>query len=212
MSRIPTMKCAMRVSRDACVLARVARAFARMKLYTKTGDDGTTGLFGGERVSKASRRVEAYGTVDETNAVLGMARAARLAPAIDAILSRVQEDLFTMGAELACVPGREAKLNLRLLGEDDIRRLEVAIDEADAGCPPLKTFALPGGTAQAAALHLARTVCRRAERALLAIDDAPARRELVVYLNRLSDLLFALARRANALAGVQDVPWNPRSK
>jgi cob(I)alamin adenosyltransferase len=182
-----------------------------MKLYTKTGDDGTTGLFGGGRVLKTSLRVDAYGTVDETNAVLGMARATRLTPAIDATLSRVQEDLFTLGAELACVPGRETKMNMQLLGEDDIHRLETAIDEADAACAPLKTFVLPGGSAQAAALHLARTVCRRAERAVLAIDDAPVRGEVVIYLNRLSDLLFALARRANAVAGVDDVPWNPRS-
>ncbi len=181
-----------------------------MKLYTKTGDDGTTGLFGGGRVKKASSRVEAYGTVDETNAVLGVARAGHLPPPIDAVLSRVQEDLFTLGAELACVPGRESKLNMQFLGEDDIHRLELAIDEADAECPRLVTFVLPGGTVQAASLHLARTVCRRAERATLAIDDGPVRREVVVYLNRLSDLLFALARRANKLAATDDVPWKPR--
>jgi cob(I)alamin adenosyltransferase len=181
-----------------------------MKLYTKTGDDGTTGLFGGGRVPKASARVEAYGTVDETNAAIGVARAARLDPAIDAVLAHVQEDLFTLGAELACVPGREAKLAMGLIGGADIERLEHAIDEADAACPPLKNFVLPGGTPQAAALHVARTVCRRAERAVLLLDDAPPRRELVVYLNRLSDLLFALARRANVVAGVPDVLWNPR--
>jgi cob(I)alamin adenosyltransferase len=183
-----------------------------MKLYTKTGDDGTTGLFGGGRVRKASARVEAYGTVDETNAVIGIARATKLAPVIDAVLERVQGDLFTLGAELACVPGRESKLSMALLAEVDIQRLEGAIDEADAACEPLKTFVLPGGSGQAAALHLARTVCRRAERATLAIDDGPIRPEVLIYLNRLSDLLFALARRANVLAGVSDVPWNPRGK
>jgi cob(I)alamin adenosyltransferase len=181
-----------------------------MKLYTKTGDDGTTGLFGGGRVPKASQRVEAYGTVDETNAVIGVARATGLPPPIDAVLERVQEDLFTLGAELACVPGRESKLRMTLLGEADIRRLELAIDEADGACEPLKTFVLPGGSPQAAALHLARTVCRRAERATLAVDDGPVRGDLVVYLNRLSDLLFALARHANKSAQVSDVPWNPR--
>jgi cob(I)alamin adenosyltransferase len=181
-----------------------------MKLYTKTGDDGTTGLFGGGRVPKASARVDAYGTVDETNAFLGVARATGLDASIDSVLARVQEDLFTLGAELACVPGREAKLATSLLGDADIERLEHAIDEADAACPPLKSFVLPGGTPQAAALHVARTVCRRAERAVLAVDDAAPRREIVVYLNRLSDLLFALARRANAVAGVPDVPWKPR--
>ena len=137
-----------------------------MKLYTKTGDDGTTGLFGGGRVPKASARVEAYGTVDETNAFLGVARTTGLPP---------------------------------------------AIDEADAACAPLKSFVLPGGSPQAAALHVARTVCRRAERAVLALDDAPARGDIVVYLNRLSDLLFALARWANVLAAVADVPWKPRA-
>jgi cob(I)alamin adenosyltransferase len=181
-----------------------------MKLYTKTGDDGTTGLFGGGRVPKASARVDAYGTVDETNAAIGVARAAPLDASIDAVLAHVQEDLFTIGAELACVPGREGKLGMTLVGAADIEQLEHAIDEADAACPPLKSFVLPGGTPQAAALHVARTVCRRAERSVLAMDDAQPRREVVVYLNRLSDLLFALARRANVVAGVPDVPWKPR--
>lgn len=182
-----------------------------MKLYTKTGDDGTTGLFGGGRVPKASARVEAYGMVDETNATIGVARAARLDPAIDAVLAGVQEDLFTLGAELACVPGRESKLSMALIGEGDIARLERAIDDAEAINPPLRSFVLPGGSPQAAALHFARTVSRRAERAVLAMDDAPARRDVVVYLNRLSDLLFALARRANVAADVPDVPWKPRT-
>jgi cob(I)alamin adenosyltransferase len=184
---------------------------ARVKLYTKTGDDGTTGLFGGARVPKASRRVDAYGSVDETNAAIGVARATGLDPAMEGVLELVQRDLFTLGAELACVPDRVSKLNMTLLGGADIERLERAIDEADAACPPLKAFVLPGGSAQAAALHLARTVCRRAERAVLSLDDAPARGELVVYLNRLSDLLFALARWANVVAGVSDVPWAPRA-
>ena len=181
-----------------------------MKLYTKTGDDGTTGLFGGGRVPKASIRVEAYGTVDETNAAIGVARATKLDASIEAVLAPIQEDLFTLGAELACVPGKEGKLSMTPIGEPDIARLERAIDEADAACAPLKSFVLPGGSPQAAALHVARTVCRRAERAVLAMSDAPARGDLVVYLNRLSNLLFALARRANAAVGVADVPWNPR--
>lgn len=181
-----------------------------MKLYTKTGDDGTTGLFGGGRVPKASPRVDAYGTVDETNAAIGVARALRLDTAIDGVLGRIQEDLFTVGAELACVPGREGKLKLALVAESDIERLERAIDDADAASPPLTTFVLPGGTPGAAALHFARTVCRRAERAVLAMPDPPPRREVVVYLNRLSDLLFAMARQANVVAGVADVPWHPR--
>jgi cob(I)alamin adenosyltransferase len=181
-----------------------------MKLYTKTGDDGTTGLFGGGRVPKASARVDAYGTVDEANAAIGVARAARLDPAMDAVLARVQEDMFVVGAELACVPGKEPKLSMPLVGAADIERLEHAIDAAEAACAPLKSFVLPGGSPQAAALHVARTVARRAERAVLSMADAPARSEVVIYLNRLSDLLFALARQANVVAGVADVPWNPR--
>ena len=183
-----------------------------MKLYTKTGDDGTTGLFGGGRVPKASSRVWAYGTIDETNATIGAARATHLEPDTEAVLARVQVDLFTLGAELACVPGKEASLKMALVGPDDIARLEQAIDAADEKVEPMKYFVLPGGCAQSAALHVARTVCRRAEREVLAIDDAPARGDVVVYLNRLSDLLFALARRANAAAGVDDVPWKPHER
>jgi cob(I)alamin adenosyltransferase len=182
----------------------------RMKIYTKTGDDGTTGLFGGGRVKKASSRVDAYGTVDELNATLGLARAAKLEADTEAVLAQVQVDLFTLGAELACVPGKESKLNMKLLDETDSGRLEAAIDAAEAHCTPLKYFVLPGGSPQAAALHLARTVCRRAERAVLALEDAPARAELVIYLNRLSDLLFVLARRANVATNVPDVPWIPQ--
>ena len=182
-----------------------------MKIYTKTGDDGTTGLFGGARVKKASLRVEAYGTVDELNATLGVARATQLDPFAERVLAQVQVDLFTLGAELACVPGKEEKLLMRLLDGDDAARLEQDIDDAEEELPPLKTFVLPGGSARAAALHLSRTVCRRAERAVLAIDDAPARTDVVIYLNRLSDLLFTLARHANLQAGVADVPWAPRA-
>ena len=183
-----------------------------MKIYTKTGDDGTTGLFGGGRVAKASARVEAYGTVDELNATVGLARATKLDPDSEAILARVQVDLFTLGAELACVPGKEDKLNMSLLSDADAERLEKAIDAAETHVQPLKYFVLPGGSAQAAALHVARTVCRRAERAMLALDDAPPRADLVVYLNRLSDLLFVLARRANVEAKVEDVPWVPHPR
>lgn len=181
-----------------------------MKIYTKTGDDGTTGLFGGARVKKASLRVDAYGTVDELNAAIGVSRATRQDAFIDGVLSQVQVDLFTLGAELATVPGKEDNLAMPLVGDDDAARLERAIDDGEKGLPALKNFVLPGGTPQAASLHLARTICRRAERAVLAIDDTQPRRELVIYLNRLSDLLFVLARKANAVAGVEDVPWAPR--
>src|SRR5688572_26544789 len=138
-----------------------------MKIYTKTGDDGTTGLYGGARVPKDEARVEAYGTVDETNSAIGVARAATLPAEIDVVLSRVQEDLFTIGAELACVPGKEDKLGMTLIGAADVERLEAAIDAGEQGLPPLKSFVLPGGAPGAAALHQARTTCRRAERRLL---------------------------------------------
>jgi cob(I)alamin adenosyltransferase len=183
-----------------------------MKLYTKTGDDGTTGLFGGARVKKASARVEAYGTVDETNAAIGVARATKLDAESEAVLAAAQVDLFTLGAELACVPGKEASMKMDLIGPADAARLERAIDAAEAVVPPLKYFVLPGGSAQSAALHVARCVCRRAERAVLALDDAPARGDVVIYLNRLSDLLFVLARRANVEAKVDDVPWKPHDR
>jgi cob(I)alamin adenosyltransferase len=182
-----------------------------VKIYTKTGDDGTTGLFGGARVKKASARVEAYGTVDELNATIGLARATRLDPFAESVLAQTQVDLFTLGAELACVPGKEEKLSMTLIDADDAARLERAIDDAEKELPPLKTFVLPGGSAQASALHLARTVCRRAERCVLSMDDTPARSDVVIYLNRLSDLLFTLARHANLKARVEDVPWAPRA-
>lgn len=182
-----------------------------MKLYTKTGDQGETGLFGGARVSKASDRVSAYGTVDELNALLGVARAHGLPASVDAVLSRVQCDLFTLGAELATVPGKEENIGIALLGDDDIGRLEDAIDASEATVPPLRTFVLPGGTLGAASLHVARTVCRRAEREVVALGALePVRNATVVYLNRLSDLLFSLARAANAAASVADTPWLPR--
>jgi cob(I)alamin adenosyltransferase len=183
-----------------------------MKIYTKTGDDGTTGLFGGARVKKASARVDAYGTTDELNATIGVARATKLEADTEEVLARVQVDLFTLGAELACVPGKEDKLKMTLLSASDAERLERAIDHAESFVAPLKNFVLPGGSPQAAALHLCRTVCRRAERAILALDDVPARGDLVIYLNRLSDLLFVLARRANVEAKVEDVPWVPHPR
>jgi cob(I)alamin adenosyltransferase len=183
-----------------------------MKIYTRTGDDGTTGLFGGARVRKDDARVEAYGTVDELNACLGVARAAGVPEGMDGLLGQIQQDLFVLGAELACVPGKEESMKMALLGAEDGARLERAIDEAEEGLPVLRNFVLPGGTAAAAALHVGRTVARRAERRVLeASAQAPVRAELLVYLNRLSDLLFVLARRANHQAGVEDIPWRPRA-
>jgi cob(I)alamin adenosyltransferase len=179
-----------------------------MKIYTKTGDKGDTGLFGGGRVSKASARVDVYGEVDELNSVIGLARVERFDDAIDDLLARVQSRLFDLGAELATSPDSKVELGIALVSEAEVLALELAIDKAEEELAPLKTFVLPGGSAAAAHLHLARTVCRRAERKLVALaDDEPVRSECIRYLNRLSDALFVLARLANHRAGIGDVPW-----
>jgi len=183
-----------------------------MKIYTKTGDEGTTGLFGGARVRKDEARVEAYGTIDELNSVVGVARTAPLPDDVDDVLAGVQGDLFVIGAELATVAGKEDKLPMPLLGEDRTALLEGAIDRMEEKMPSLTSFVVPGGAPGGALLHQARTVCRRAERRVLsAALHTPIRREILVYLNRLSDLLFVAARRANQAAGVSDVPWAPRT-
>lgn len=183
-----------------------------MRLYTKTGDDGTTGLFGGTRVEKDEARVEAYGSVDETNAAVGLVRAFITGQSeLDCLLGTIQEDLFALGSELACTPGKARTEGSRGIDVERIACLERAIDGAVDGLPPLRQFVLPAGTQAAAALHLARTVCRRAERRVVTVHrTAPVRSELLVYLNRLSDLLFALARRHNHDAHVGDTPWTPR--
>jgi cob(I)alamin adenosyltransferase len=182
-----------------------------MKIYTKTGDDGTTGLYGGGRVRKDDARVEACGTVDELNAVLGLARTEAMPLELDGLLARIQNELFDLGAELGTP--QPAVQGLVVLGEREIVALEAAIDRFDAGLAPLKTFILPGGTRAAAALHLARTVCRRAERRVITLaaeTREPISPLVVVYLNRLSDLLFVLARAANGAAGQADVEWQKR--
>lgn len=177
-----------------------------MKIYTKTGDTGETGLFGGPRVRKDAARIEAYGTVDELNAVLGLARAEALPAEIDQLAARIQNELFDLGAELA-TPDPHAK-NMAILNAESIAALEAAIDRHEAQLEPLRQFILPGGTRGAALLHLARTVCRRAERRLVTLAAAEAiAPTLLVYLNRLSDLLFVLARFVNHSAGRADVPW-----
>jgi cob(I)alamin adenosyltransferase len=180
-----------------------------MKIYTRTGDAGETGLFGGARVGKDDPRVEAYGTVDELNSCLGVARALGPSAQTDASLQQIQSDLFTLGAELATAPGKEDKLRTTLVAASDIERLEGWIDHSEAPLAPLKNFVLPGGCPAAAELHRARTVCRRAERRTLTAGRASAiRSEIVIYLNRLSDLLFVLARYENHVTGVADIPWN----
>lgn len=180
------------------------------KIYTKTGDDGRTALFGGGRVDKDHTRVEAYGDVDELNACVGMARSIDLMPRVDEILAPVQVDLFAIGALLATPHPEKHKEQLEKarISSQRIAQLERAIDDCEEELAPLKAFILPGGTTKAAALHVARTVCRRAERSTIRLqhaDDVP--QIVVVYLNRLSDLLFVLARVANRRAGAAEVLW-----
>jgi cob(I)alamin adenosyltransferase len=184
-----------------------------MKIYTRTGDAGMTGLFGGGRVGKEAPEVEAYGSVDELNACLGVARATLGAGELGSVLERIQSDLLTLGAELGCSRGKEERLGLELVSATDIARLERTIDMTEASLEPLRSFILPGGSAGAASLHLARTICRRAERRVLSARHTVAvRDEVVHYLNRLSDLLFVLARRANVDAGVKDTVWQHPAK
>ncbi len=181
-----------------------------LKIYTKTGDDGDTGLFGGGRVPKDHPRVTAYGEVDELNAVIGQARSVEMMPRIDEVLAPVQRDLFALGALLATPDLEKMKEQLEKARISDARvaQLEQAIDDGEAELEPLKAFILPGGTAKAAALHVARTVCRRAERAVIHLQrDTEVPQIVVVYLNRLSDLLFVLARVANKRAGAGEVTW-----
>lgn len=181
-----------------------------MKIYTKTGDAGLTGLFGGGRVGKDHPRVEAYGDVDELNATLGLARAAEPMPRIDEVLAPIQRDLFAIGALLATPDRDKMRQHLEKARIDDerIAQLERAIDDADEELEPLRSFILPGGTVKAAALHVARTVCRRAERRVVHLQgDEAIPQVVVVYLNRLSDLLFTLARLANRRAGTSEVTW-----
>jgi cob(I)alamin adenosyltransferase len=181
-----------------------------MKIYTKTGDAGTTGLFGGGRVGKDHPRVAAYGDVDELNSAIGVARAAAPADFADDLLAGIQRDLFAIGGHLATPDPEKVRKALAKaeLSDDRIATFEAEMDRATALLPELRAFVLPAGTPKAAALHLARTVCRRAERSvvhLAATDEVPPL--FLVYLNRLSDLLFTLARLANHEAGVGDVTW-----
>jgi len=177
-----------------------------MKIYTKTGDDGTTGLVGGTRVAKSDPRIECYGTVDELNAAIGLAAVAAQPPLVGQ-LRQVQADLFTIGSHLATPQDSPQRKSLPQLDDSIITRLEHQIDATTAQLPPLRNFILPGGSELAARLHLARTICRRAERLVVALPSEPAVAFTVCYLNRLSDWLFTEARRANDLARIPDVIW-----
>jgi cob(I)alamin adenosyltransferase len=178
------------------------------KIYTKTGDDGTTGLFGGGRVAKDSARIEAYGNVDELDSVIGLCASAPSYDWLTTMLHSIQEKLFVLGADLATPLETRSNYDIPRIEESDATQLEHEIDEQVSALPPLKHFILPGGTELASRLHLARTVCRRAERSLVHLASLEEiGKHDVIFLNRLSDLLFVLARRANQLAGINDIEW-----
>ena len=178
-----------------------------MKIYTRTGDQGSTSLFGNQRVRKCDLRLGAFGTVDELNAVLGLARADGLPERCDQIVARLQNQLFDLGAELATPDASDR--GTEILQEEDVAQQEAIIDDLEACLTPLNAFILPGGVKGAATLHLARCVCRRAERDIVALTHETAIRDTVLqFINRTSDLLFVLARTVNAAAGAGDVPWS----
>ena len=178
-----------------------------MKIYTRTGDAGETSLFDGTRVSKHDPRVETYGDVDELNAWLGLARASRVDPAIDQEIVQLQRDLFALGAQLADPADKLApRVTKAIIADADVTRLEGAIDRLEGELPPLRRFILAGGTPAGAALHVARTVCRRAERRMVALDP-PVDPVLLRYVNRLSDLLFVMARVVNHRGGIPETEW-----
>jgi len=177
-----------------------------MKIYTKTGDDGTTGLFGGGRVSKASARIDCYGTVDELNSVIGIALSKQCSTEGVACLTVIQNTLFVLGSDLATP--HESKASIERITDDHAAQIETWIDSFESGLQPLRNFIVPGGSESAAMLHLARTVCRRAERLCVAAKDSEKLGDAVIhYLNRLSDFLFVLARWENHDAGIPDTPW-----
>jgi cob(I)alamin adenosyltransferase len=182
------------------------------KVYTRTGDDGTTALGGGQRVPKDALRIETYGTVDELSSAIGVARAAGLEPRLAAVLERIQNDLFNLGSDLCILEEDKAKHPVPVVEERHVAALEALMDELAGELRPLDNFILPGGTPGAAQLHVARTVCRRAERLVVALArQEPVGPAVVRYLNRLSDALFVMARYENASKGRADVLWDSRA-
>src|SRR5688500_2168000 len=185
-----------------------APIISRVKIYTKTGDAGETSLFDNSRVSKADARVDAYGEVDELNACLGAARAAGVDPDIGAVLESIQRDLFAVGARLADPSSRiAARVTKAAVSEEQVEQLEQTIDRLESELTPLRKFILPGGSPAGALLHLSRTVCRRAERRVVGLGRGSADATVIVYLNRLSDLLFVMARAVNHRAGAPETEW-----
>ena len=182
------------------------------KVYTRTGDDGTTALGGGQRLPKDALRIECYGTVDETNSCLGVVRAAGVDARLDAMLARIQNELFHLGSDLCILEEDKARMPVPRIEARHVGQLEKDIDALQEDLPPLANFVLPGGAAAAAHLHVARTVCRRAERVLVALArEEKVGEHTVAYVNRLSDLLFVMSRWENRAKGVPDVVWDSRS-
>jgi cob(I)alamin adenosyltransferase len=181
-----------------------------MKIYTKTGDQGMTSLFGGKRVSKADLRIDTYGTVDELNSWVGVLRDQEVNTLRKPIFLGIQDRLFTIGSMLATEPGN-TRVKIPSLSEEDIVFLEDQIDAMEMGLPPMKSFVLPGGHQSVSIGHVARTVCRRAERLVIALDSSePVEPLIIKYLNRLSDYLFVLTRQMTRELGVEESPWKPR--
>jgi len=183
-----------------------------MKIYTKTGDQGTTALFGGKRVSKAELRIDTYGTVDELNSWMGLVRDQDVNQKRNDVLIRIQNDLFVIGSILATEPGNE-KVKIPTLQDEDILFLEKEIDAMDAELPAMKFFILPGGHISISTCHVARTVCRRAERLVITLHERePINTITIRYLNRLSDYLFVLSRKVSHELGVEETPWTPKKE
>ncbi|MTI22197.1 cob(I)yrinic acid a,c-diamide adenosyltransferase [Fulvivirga sp. RKSG066] len=181
-----------------------------MKVYTKTGDKGTTSLFGGSKVSKANLRIESYGTVDELNSYIGLVRDQEVNAKRKEELVEIQDRLFTVGSILATEPGN-TKVKVPELKKEDVEFLEKCIDQMEEELPPMKSFILPGGHQSVSFCHVARCVCRRAERLAVTLNDSEPINEMVyVYLNRLSDYLFVLARKMSQELNADEVPWKPR--
>ncbi len=183
-----------------------------LKIYTKTGDKGTTSLIGGTKVLKSHRRIEAYGTVDELNSFIGFCLDHLKANNVQNVLPEIQDRLFTIGSALACDPEKETKLKIPDLKAEDIILLETEIDKMNEVLPPMKSFILPGGHEAVSALHIARCVCRRAERCCVRLQKKNEEVEplIIQYLNRLSDYLFVLSRFTANKLGAEEIPWKPR--
>lgn len=182
-----------------------------MKIYTKKGDHGITSLYGGHKTEKSDVRIHAYGTVDELNSVIGMVLSYSISDKAKKMLSTIQDDLFVVGADLATIDPKKAKIDQ--VNDSQVTQLEEWIDELEEELSPLKSFILPGGTGAGSSLHFARTVCRRAERITVELSQHDSiNPKNIIYLNRLSDFLFVLARYENREAGVEETPWNPSKR